>query len=99
METRTVFIRLFLVEMEKGLSPYSPISQEVAGCSTLSYGRKYCPTEKQRCSEMHVALVRIVKVLPSDDGRIRKVVVRVHRDGKTIEYTRPISELVVLIEH
>ena len=37
--------------------------------------------------------------VPSDDGRIRKVVVRVHRDGKNIEYTRPISELVVLIEH
>ncbi|XP_062611017.1 uncharacterized protein LOC134272834, partial [Saccostrea cucullata] len=44
-------------------------------------------------------LARIVKVLPSDDGRIRKVIIRVHRDGKNIEYTRPISELVLLVKN
>ena len=30
-ETPTLFIRIVLVEVEKGLSLYSPISQEVAG--------------------------------------------------------------------
>lgn len=44
-------------------------------------------------------LARIVKVLPSDDGRVRKVIVGVHRHGKNVEYTRPITELVLLVDN
>lgn len=44
-------------------------------------------------------LARIVKVLPSDNGRVRKVIVRGHRDGKNFEYTRPITELVLLVDN
>lgn len=44
-------------------------------------------------------LARNVKVLPSDDGKIRKVVVRIHGYGKHIEYFRLILELAVLIEY
>ena len=44
-------------------------------------------------------LARIVKTLQSDDGKIRKVIIRTHRDGKNIEYTRPVSELVLLLNN
>lgn len=44
-------------------------------------------------------MARIVKVLPIDDGRVRKVIVRVHSDGKNVEYTRPITELVLLVDN
>lgn len=34
----------------------------------------------------------------SDDGHVRKVSLRVHKDGKTVTYVRPINELVLLTE-
>jgi len=40
----------------------------------------------------------ISDVLPSDDRLIRKVCVRVYKDGKTVQYTRPISEMVLLVD-
>lgn len=40
----------------------------------------------------------IDKVFESEDGLVRKVVVRIIRDGKVTFYTRPVQELVLLIE-
>ena len=40
----------------------------------------------------------ILHAIPSADGRIRKVEVRTVKDGKTSVYTRPISDVVVLLE-
>lgn len=40
----------------------------------------------------------ISDVLPSDDMLTRKVCVRVYKDGKTVQYTRPISEMVLLVD-
>lgn len=43
--------------------------------------------------------IGIVKcVFPGDDGRVRKVELKVVRNGKTTTYIRPITELVVLLE-
>lgn len=38
----------------------------------------------------------IVRVFPSEDGIVRKVKVRVIRDGKHLTYVRPITEIVNL---
>ena len=43
-------------------------------------------------------LGRITKVVPSADGRIRKVTVLVTKNNKICEYERPISELILLVE-
>lgn len=37
--------------------------------------------------------------LASDGGKVRKVVVRVNRDGKPAVYTRPVTQLVILVPH
>ena len=39
----------------------------------------------------------VVNSLPSQDGRVRKAEVRVVKNGSTSTYTRPISEMVLLI--
>lgn len=39
----------------------------------------------------------IVNPLPSQDGRVRKAEVRVAKNGSTSTYTRPISEMVLLL--
>ena len=39
----------------------------------------------------------VVNPLPSQDGRVRKAEVRVVKNGSTSTYTRPISEMVLLI--
>lgn len=89
-----MFIRIILAEMEERISPYASNAQEVDLCSSGSDGRKYCFVPKRSWP-----LARIVKVLPSDDGTVRKVFVRVHRDGKNVEYTKPITELVLLVDN
>ena len=40
----------------------------------------------------------IVEAIESDDGKVRKGSVRIHRDGKNVTYTRPISEMVLLVD-
>lgn len=40
----------------------------------------------------------VKRVFPGDDGRVRKVELKVVRNGKTTTYIRPITELVVLLE-
>ena len=39
----------------------------------------------------------IETVIPSSDDKTRKVVVRISKDGKRVSYTRPISEVIILI--
>ncbi len=39
----------------------------------------------------------IVEVFPSSDGKIRKAQVCVIRNDKRVQYTRPISELILLV--
>lgn len=39
----------------------------------------------------------ITNAIKSVDGRVRKVEVKVSRDGKPIVYTRPISDIILLI--
>ncbi|KAK3108202.1 hypothetical protein FSP39_003110 [Pinctada imbricata] len=41
----------------------------------------------------------VVKTFPSDDDLVRKVQVRVIRDEKPVLYTRPITDLVLLVSH
>lgn len=36
-------------------------------------------------------------VLPSQDGKVRKVEVATYKNGKRIVYTRPVTELVLLL--
>lgn len=40
----------------------------------------------------------VKREFPGDDGRVRKVDLKVVRNGKTTTYIRPITELVVLLE-
>ena len=40
----------------------------------------------------------VVEVFESEDGRVRKVVVRVGKNGSFVNYTRPITETVLLLE-
>ena len=44
----------------------------------------------------HIGLIE--KTFPSEDCKVRKVQVRIVRDGKVSTYIRPITELVVLLE-
>lgn len=64
---------LVLAEMGKGLSSYSPISQEVAGVVPNLTGGSIVLLKNNDVSRRMWSLARIVKVLPRDDGRIRKV--------------------------
>lgn len=41
---------------------------------------------------------RIVNAIPSDDGNIRKAEVRIFKNDKFCTYTRPITEMVILLE-
>ena len=41
----------------------------------------------------------VVKTFPSDDDLVRKVQVRVIREEKPVYYTRPITDLVLLVSH
>ena len=43
-------------------------------------------------------LAVVTKVIKSDDGMVRKAVVRVCSDGKSSEYTRPVCEMVLLVD-
>ena len=40
---------------------------------------------------------RVEKVFPSEDGRIRKIEVRTVRDGKVVNYVRPVVEVIFLV--
>ena len=40
----------------------------------------------------------VEKTLPSDDGLVRKATVRMIRDGVVVRYTRPVSEMVLLLD-
>lgn len=55
--------------------------------------------EGQQRTEAVMVIARIMKVLSRDDGRVRKTIVRVHRDGKNVDYTRQITELVLLVDN
>lgn len=39
----------------------------------------------------------IIEAIEGTDGRVRKVVVRTIKDGTAVSYTRPITEIVVLL--
>ncbi|CAG2206782.1 unnamed protein product [Mytilus edulis] len=40
----------------------------------------------------------VERVFPSEDGKIRKVELRIIRDGQPVTYVRPISQIVLLVE-
>ena len=40
----------------------------------------------------------VEKTLPSDDGLVRKATVRMIRNGVVVRYTRPVSEMVLLLD-
>lgn len=52
--------------------------------------------EVNRCSW---PMGRISNVFPSADGRVRKVEVCVIKEEKKVFYTRPVTDLVLLVEH
>lgn len=39
----------------------------------------------------------IEEVLPSSDEVVRNVIIRLVRDGRTVTYTRPVNELILLV--
>ena len=39
----------------------------------------------------------VVNAIPSKDGKVRKAEVKIYRNGKHIIYTRPITDLILLI--
>lgn len=39
----------------------------------------------------------VVRAIQSEDGKVRKVELKVMRDGNPVVYTRPISELILLV--
>lgn len=41
----------------------------------------------------------VTEAIPGTDGHVRKAIVRVSREGKIASYTRPISEIVVLLRN
>ena len=47
----------------------------------------------------HWSVGIIEKTFLSDDLNVRKVQVRIVRDGKTSSYVRPVSELILLLEY
>ena len=53
----------------------------------------------RECSRNFWPVGIIEKTFPSDDQKVRKVQVRIVRDGKGVSYVRPITELVLLLEH
>lgn len=42
-------------------------------------------------------LAVIEEVLPSSDEVVCKVIIRLVRDGRTVTYTRPVNELILLV--
>ena len=40
----------------------------------------------------------VVNAIKSDDGLVRKAVIRTNADGKMVNYTRPVCELVLLLD-
>lgn len=44
-------------------------------------------------------IARVVNVFPSDDNRVRKVEVKVFRNGEIAKYVRPIVKLVLLVKN
>ncbi|CAG2193948.1 unnamed protein product [Mytilus edulis] len=48
---------------------------------------------------LRVGVAIVEKTFPSSDQKVRKVQIRVVRDGKPVSYVRPINELVMLVEH
>ena len=43
-------------------------------------------------------LARVVNVFPGQDGLVRKIEVRIFKDGKFLHRVRPVNEVVHLIE-
>ena len=41
----------------------------------------------------------IANTTPSEDNLVRKATLKVFKDGKTVTYTRPISEMVLLLDN
>lgn len=75
-----MFIRFILAEIEEIVSPYSSNVEEVPDLTD----RKVVLLKDNNVLRRLCSLARIVKVLPSDDGRVREVIVRVHRVGKIL---------------
>jgi len=76
---------------------------------TLQERRKWC-CAKPSLTEGDVVLLKdrsvcrtqwpygiVVRAIQSEDGKVRKVELKVMRDGKPVVYTRPISELILLV--
>eukprot|EP00079_Xenopus_tropicalis_P036616 XP_017950387.1 PREDICTED: uncharacterized protein LOC101733460 [Xenopus tropicalis] len=51
----------------------------------------------QQAQRIDWPLGLITKIIPSDDGKVRKVEVRVAKDGTTKTFSRPITELILLL--
>jgi hypothetical protein len=52
--------------------------------------------KEQDCNRIYWPLGVITRVFPSGDGIVRKLEVRIIRDGKPVTYVRPITEIVSL---
>ena len=44
-------------------------------------------------------IARVVNVFPGDDNRVRKVEVKVSRNGEIVKYVRPVVKLVLLVKN
>ena len=44
-------------------------------------------------------IARVVNVFPGDDNHVRKVEVKVSRNGEIVKYVRPVVKLVLLVKN
>jgi hypothetical protein len=66
-------------------------------------GREFITAETSamsvdRTSWVSAFLCVVEEAIKSDDNLVRKAVVRIYHEGKHVSYTRPITELVLLLE-
>ena len=50
------------------------------------------------CARNYWPIGIIDRIFPSEDGKVRKVEIRIVREGQPVRYVRPISQIVLLVE-
>ena len=88
--------RHFLEKMERRISVHTTVPKEMDRGEVECQDRRRLLKDSQvHRNEWPVGL--IVKTLPSSDKRVRKVEVKIVKDGTAKVFLRPVSEVVVLL--
>lgn len=97
VETSPVPGRHILAQMAERI-PEQSAKQDTNGKKAQLEWRRHHPDERQCCGKKnHWPNAVVMKALPSKGNIVRNVVVRAIKHNKTKVYTRPVSELVLLI--